>query len=278
MSGTEARSCIFCGGRPPLTLEHTIPKWTVPLVKQLDTPASATRVSHHEDHVHDVWPTTTVDLKARKVCGTCNSGWMAGLENAARPILTPMILSTAATTLTEEEALVVATWVTKTVLTGSLNYPDSDHPIPSVYFRELYLEPKPLVDSVVWIGGYRVGRYPVSHSQIPMPFDGFRSTGNVGCFAYQVTVGQGLAEGVVLPPADRFMPKLAQIWPLRPRTEIAEVVSPVWPGFEHRGRYGAPMDDDELRFLSQVDLHAWGVEGHERPPATAAADSEPTTP
>jgi hypothetical protein len=259
-----------------VTLEHTFPRWTVPLIEALGDVRSTTRVSHHEEHVHNVWGTETVDFKARKVCEPCNTGWMAALESDVAPILSPMITSTDPIELTDDEAILLATWVTKTALTGTLTYPETDHATPSRYFHEIYRERRPILDSVVWIGAYEVGRYPASHSEIHIPPHGARITGNVGCFAYQVTADDGLAEGLVLPPGDRFRPKLAQIWPLRPRPEIAEIVSPLWAGFEHLGRPGVPMDDDELRFLSQIDLHSWGVAGHERP--APAADSEPTTP
>lgn len=73
MSSRESRSCVFCGGRP-VTLEHTFPRWTVPLIKTVSDVMSTTLVSQHEEHVHNVWGTETIDLKARKVCQPCNTG------------------------------------------------------------------------------------------------------------------------------------------------------------------------------------------------------------
>jgi hypothetical protein len=136
-----------------VTLEHTFPRWTVPLIKTVGDVASSARVSHHEEHVHSVWGTETIDLKARKVCESCNTGWMSTLERDVGPILSPMITSTDPRTLTEEEALLLAMWVTKTALTCSLAYPETDHPTPPMYYDELYRERRPLSDSVVWIGG-----------------------------------------------------------------------------------------------------------------------------
>ncbi len=246
-----------------MTLEHTFPRWTVPHIQTLGPIRSSTRVSDHGEHVHNVWGTDTIDHKARKVCALCNNGWMSDLEQAVAPILTPMITSTGPRPLTDDEALILATWVTKTALTGSLVYPETDHAtIPARYFHELYMTRRPLLDSVVWIGAYRVNRYPASQSAEFIEPDGVRITGNVGCFAYQTLIddGVGVRNALVLPPKDEFLPKLAQIWPMHPAPEVAAVVTSVWPGFDHPGQPGVAMDDPELRSLSGVDDHSWGVE------------------
>lgn len=135
----EPRSCVFCGGRP-VTAEHVFPRWLVPVIETLGKPLSATRVTQHDEHIHNFWDTTTIDFKVRKVCGTCNGGWMSATEVAVIPILTPLVLTTDPQTFTEAEAVTLATWVAKTALTASLMHPDETNPIPAKYFEEMYRE------------------------------------------------------------------------------------------------------------------------------------------
>jgi hypothetical protein len=257
----EERSCVFCG-HVPLTREHVFPQWVVPLLETLGQPRSATRITDHDEHVHDIWNTSTIDFKARKVCGDCNSGWMSSLETAVMPILTPLVLTTAPQTFTQEEAVTLATWVAKTALTASLLHADKTNPIPKKYFDELYRERRPFRDSVVWIAAYDVGHYPASSSMVPIPpVNGFRVTGNVGCFAYQLTSGDNMADGgLVLPPAE-LMPYITQIWPVEPRPELAAHIKQFWPALGHLERLDVAMNDEELRYLSQVPDHSWGIKG-----------------
>jgi hypothetical protein len=201
------------------------------------------------------------------VCAPCNGGWMAALEAAVKPILSPLILTTDPQSFTEDDALMLATWAAKTVLTASLLHSDDTNPIPKKYFGELYRDRRPFKDCVVWIAAYDVGRYPASSSMVPIPpVNGFRVTGNIGCFAYQLTASDDqAASGVVLPP-DELAPYLSQIWPREPRSDLAALIAPAWRGFGYLGRLGVAMNDDGLRYLSQVPDHSWGVEGVEGPP------------
>ena len=247
------------------------PQWTVPLIETLGQPLSATRVRDHgDDHVHDIWETTAIDLTARKVCASCNGGWMSELEAAAIPLLRPLILTTEARTFSEEEAVTIATWVTKTALTSSLLESDDTNPVVDEHFRELFDRRLPLGNSVVWLAAYDVGRYPASSSMVPIPpMNGSRLTGNLGCLAYQVTAGDDPADHrLVLPPGE-LVPYLTQIWPVEPRPDLGLMLKRAWPLLGHLGRAPVAMSDEGLRFLSQVSDHSWGVGEQEPPPARA---------
>jgi hypothetical protein len=54
-------------------------------------------------------------LTSRMICHACNTGWMAGLEAEAAPLITPMILGKPQI-LTQPEQLIVARWTAKTVM------------------------------------------------------------------------------------------------------------------------------------------------------------------
>jgi hypothetical protein len=58
-----------------------------------------------------------VDAEVKRVCKMCNEGWMASIENAAKPILLPVLFGErAAVSLSPEEQTTVATWALKTAL------------------------------------------------------------------------------------------------------------------------------------------------------------------
>lgn len=261
----EPGTCVFCGSGP-LTLEHVFPQWVRPHVGAVEPIGSATRVSHHEEHVHHSYGTAVIDFKARRVCADCNGGWMSDMEGAVIPILTPMILSPGRVDLTRDEAMTLAAWIAKTSLTTALIYPETDHEVPHRFFDEMYRERQPFEDAVIWIAGYDASRYAVSHSQVPILNIGFRTTVNVGCFVFKITALDDGAHSMVLPD-DELVPYLSQLWPEPRPDELGDRLAEAWPGYTHLGREAPVLNDVGLRDLSEVDPHSWGVEGHEQPPS-----------
>jgi len=120
-----ARECIFCGERAG-SGEHVFPDWLNAVFGQLDwdqpdpgLPPSWSRgvqdfrsgFAHHHE-----WSASQIaTLRNKKICHSCNTGWMSNLEGASAPLLTPMILGRPRT-LTQKEQLIAATWATKTVM------------------------------------------------------------------------------------------------------------------------------------------------------------------
>ena len=255
------RTCAFCGAEGPLTLEHLWPAWTEPYIKGLGAPQSITRVSDHGEHVHDVWATSGLNLTARRVCRTCNNGWMHELEEATKPTLVPLITSTEPRTFSRGEAVTLATWITKTCLTTEFMHPGGSSSIAAHYYSGVRQRKRPILNSVVWIAAYE-GRYPASTSTVATPaLHGFRITGNIGHLAFKVTVADDLATtGLVLPDNDQQARYLSQIWPRRLRRPLGSKLAAVWPGSCHSGRLAPVMNDRYLRDLSEVGDHAWGAE------------------
>jgi hypothetical protein len=63
-----------------------------------------------QDETAGPWPVAEVAGHSRRaVCDTCHGGWMASLEGAARPFLTPMIKGSEMP-LTTEDQITLATW------------------------------------------------------------------------------------------------------------------------------------------------------------------------
>ena len=91
--------CIFCG-KGGMTKQHVWPDWL-----KLAVPRSFARHSQiytHMDLQSVDRPLVSSPIvkskqgdpavkKVRKVCKSCNSGWMSRLETAAKPVLTPII-------------------------------------------------------------------------------------------------------------------------------------------------------------------------------------------
>jgi len=87
--------CAFCPEIAELTGEHIWSDWIgkeLGIKKFLITQTFA-------DGTHRSYPKKKLNVKARVVCGDCNSGWMSRLESATKPFLYDMILHGSATRL-----------------------------------------------------------------------------------------------------------------------------------------------------------------------------------
>jgi hypothetical protein len=132
------RSCIFCGGTP-VTREHVWPQW---LARHLG-PDSALHADqganlHPVDRVRKIEGTPVMvefselrgnsmrksDHVVKAACGTCNSGWMARLETACKPILLRQ-MSDRDARLSEEEVRILARWLIKTTAIFEMDDPES---------------------------------------------------------------------------------------------------------------------------------------------------------
>lgn len=133
------RRCLFCKKKEKLTNEHIIPLW---LLTELDL------VEKEMIGIHSSWFGLVKSQRKHKfshllnglICEKCNTGWMSDLENAVRPILTPIMNSIdtnhAYQMLINNHEL-IAKWVFKTAMV--LNYGTNYRKlIPSNHFYSLY--------------------------------------------------------------------------------------------------------------------------------------------
>lgn len=125
------RTCLFCGSTETLTREHVWPRW---LEKVL--PGTGVKPSHvysEEGRPTREFVAPDYSIQVRVVCGSCNHGWMADLENQARPVLTPMITASDAVTLDAASQRLLLAWVLKTGMmmeqaqTGMATIPSAHH-------------------------------------------------------------------------------------------------------------------------------------------------------
>ena len=107
--------CIFCGGQG-LSGEHLWSKWMAPFVPK--TPHDQSMEAWHKftprmEAVSATYKSArghTTTRKLRRVCRKCNNGWMSFLDNAARPLLLPM-MSGASVSLRRADQELIARWI-----------------------------------------------------------------------------------------------------------------------------------------------------------------------
>jgi hypothetical protein len=91
--------------------------------------------------------------RVKIVCATCNNEWMAQLEDAAAPLLAPMITGQRQVTLGHADQATVAFWIAKTAMTLQLSHPTRrPDAIPPAHYRELHAQRRPPQTLQIWIG------------------------------------------------------------------------------------------------------------------------------
>jgi hypothetical protein len=119
--------CIFCGGGN-LTKEHFWPRWARALlptypenrhIEQIYTFVEKNKLVRQPDTLER--PGNASTKKIRVVCKSCNSGWMSGVEEAARALLTPLIKGESLVLNHTVSAL--SRWIVLKVMVGEHNQP-----------------------------------------------------------------------------------------------------------------------------------------------------------
>lgn len=141
----RGRVCVFCGGAP-VTKEHVWPQWISGLLDRWG-PFKITRM---DDPMR--WA-PALDIQVRRVCGSCNSGWMSDLETRAQPVLEPLILAKPDTRLlSPAEQRILASWAMKTTLMAAL-IESSTAAFPAAeYERFLKKRLQPSKSTCIWLG------------------------------------------------------------------------------------------------------------------------------
>jgi hypothetical protein len=136
------RTCLFCSAnltRKNRSREHVFPRW---LLSHLE--------AHDEIFKGNIWtfpnePTIIFDerehdalsLVLGNVCKSCNTGWMARLEEDTRPFLEALSVDRSPMVLTNNQCIILAKWTFKTAST--LNYSSNyKRIIPLDHIRQFY--------------------------------------------------------------------------------------------------------------------------------------------
>lgn len=90
--------CVFCNRDGRESEEDLIPRWANKVLREL-TGATGVLVSLREVDIDEKTVLQSIHrrhqtfsaIRIPEVCETCNNGWMSQIENAAKPLLEPMI-------------------------------------------------------------------------------------------------------------------------------------------------------------------------------------------
>jgi len=157
---SSVRSCIFCGGGP-LTQEHVFAEWIKPYIPKLHIRQELHAYS--ERRQGGVWipkrerkgqrTGNPYSWKVKCVCAPCNSGWMSGIQEKAKPFLIPLFEG-APTALDDEAQQLVAAWVTLASIVAEFDK-RSERAVPDKERQRFYREKATPADTwKIWIGAY----------------------------------------------------------------------------------------------------------------------------
>lgn len=138
---------MFCGKRADSN-EDALPRWIAKLIG----PKPGER-SYHE--VRDKYFETNVfEVKVKRVCVTCNTGWMADLERHMQRLLPPMLFGESTEIVGREDMRLIAAWVFKTAITLGYAKAKGGMEVPLEHCEYLRNYQRPPQTVSIWTGIY----------------------------------------------------------------------------------------------------------------------------
>jgi hypothetical protein len=168
-----ATICVFCGASGKMTAEHVLPNWLagIGLTSQ---PAAGAASGWLNRSPQPRGPGKPFRTTVRAVCASCNNGWMSGLEQVARRVLTPMIRGEE-TVVSKDDQPVLAMWALKTTLVAMMVSSQEDraqgYGLPPAEFVELHSQRdqrQPPDHVQVWLGRFDGKQHLASVQATPM--------------------------------------------------------------------------------------------------------------
>lgn len=145
--------CLMCGRDGELSREHAIPAWIGRELNTTNGPVGHQYKGFPGSGISREWTAAGVDIKVKKVCKSCNNGWMSQLEGDAQAVLTPLVRGTSRA-VTTIECKLVTRWFLKTMLMLELAGDRTQRvalPEHEEWVRTGHLPP----DVALWLGGAR---------------------------------------------------------------------------------------------------------------------------
>lgn len=139
--------CVFCGSTPT-TKEHVFPRW---LNRYLPSQHQQLEQARYGEGAFDITRSSVgFDFTVRKVCDSCNSGWMSRLENETIDVLHPMISGLALQLLSLKTQRQIAVWAVKTAM--MLDNTQVAPILPSVQLQRMRSHRAIPRNTRVWLG------------------------------------------------------------------------------------------------------------------------------
>lgn len=225
--------CIFCGQTRRATKEHIYPQW---VRRGLWATGQSTLTRERNDERRDWSVTGLTWILYRRICASCNGGWMRrSLEDAVRPLLLPAMRGQPIR-LKPREQRVVAAWAVKTALLFQMKaIDDRSQPgfAPGSNLRWLYEhrdDPVPPPGSQVWIA-YVDAQFNTAEAH-PGRHNATLLTGPVGNQFYAVTFAVGYLVFQVIGQdfGEPFRPDpLAPLPSIQRPQSLISVLRSIWP-------------------------------------------------
>jgi hypothetical protein len=167
----NSRGCPFCGATERLTKEDAWPRWLNRALPPPSGPGTAYDISLDGTGIVRSSRRTVIGYNTARVggfCATCNNGWMSQLEQAAAPLLLPMICGQS-TVLDRTARSVVANWVTKTALVFDQRVQNRT-PFESAETTQWFGKHRqPIAGSRVLLGRYSGNHWRQNHTVSALP-------------------------------------------------------------------------------------------------------------
>jgi hypothetical protein len=202
------------------TREHAIPSWLeAHLAGDDEAVFTATVESGEHGGVLRRWSSRQLNLVTKRVCASCNNGWMSRLETDAQPLLMTMLRGHRRTFYRGGQET-LAGWAIKTALALGMLHPDRYEPITAQHYRRIaQANGRPGDACQVFLGAYR-GTVVVNHQLRRLAINAeeddmasaFLSTFVVGPVLFQVFF-HDYREPVTIDRASGTLEWVSQIWP-----------------------------------------------------------------
>lgn len=146
--------CIFCGGHP-ITKEHMWPDWLrnyIPRTRLNYHSRSGIMFKKHTKSKISLHGGDPHSSTVRRVCKSCNSGWMSQLQNLAKPILVPLI-ENGHISLRKRDQTILAEWITMFTMVAEFKLRSEELVSISAEERHQFKNTqRPLKNWKIWIG------------------------------------------------------------------------------------------------------------------------------
>jgi hypothetical protein len=144
------RRCVFCG-KGEVSLEDIWPKWMLALLKDRLT-TTKVMITRGTENLREA---ASIETTVKRVCESCNNGWMSVLEEKAKPLLTPMIMGdNLPVTRTLSELRILATWGLKTYLMLNFYYAKHERFVPGSLYSQFFRRQLPPQQCAIWIAAH----------------------------------------------------------------------------------------------------------------------------
>jgi hypothetical protein len=209
---SSAAQCAFCGrSGVKMSNEHVFPKW-------LSKAGLSVVDEYVMNRMGKVTRSKIMQLKTRRVCEDCNTGWMCRIENSTIPIMTPLLEGTV-NRITEIDRWIISRWFMKTILTAQLALTARDRtgPLHPTDYETFFAFAQPFHNQFTLIAGYTGKVLPITfaiYSPNEATNQGVRALlhfHRVILMTFLMRMDGGLA--VMQLPGGNFIDAVHMLWP-----------------------------------------------------------------